>query len=156
MKIRILWVGKTKNLPIRSLLADYLDRIRHMVPVEIVEARDQSKARGLKGDELVVAVESEIKKLPSGRGQVVVLDESGIEFSSAEFARWFESEQNRGTKEVLFIIGGPDGIAAGISARANLKLSLGKMTWTHEICRVLLLEQIYRAYCILRKIPYHR
>lgn len=156
MNIRILWVGKTKNSPIRSLLEDYLDRIRHMVPVEILEARNQSKARGLKGDELVVAEESAIMRLLPSRSRVVVLNEKGTEFSSSEFARWFEGEQNRGTKEVVFVIGGSDGIGSGVSARANLKLSLGKMTWTHEMCRVLLLEQVYRACCILRKIPYHR
>ncbi len=156
MNIRILWVGKTKSLPIRNLLEDYLSRVRHLVAVETVEARDPAKARGLTGGDLVVAEESEILKLLPDRGPVVVLDETGSQFSSVEFARWIEKEQMRGTKEIAFVIGGPDGVGARLRGRARLKLSLGKMTWTHEMCRVLLLEQIYRAYCILRKIPYHR
>jgi 23S rRNA (pseudouridine1915-N3)-methyltransferase len=156
MNIKILWVGKTKNSPIRSLLEDYLDRIRHMVSLEVIEVRDQTKARNLKGNQLVAAEEGEILRVLPGHGRVVILDERGTEFSSAELARWFESEQNRGTKEITFVVGGPDGIGSRISALAKLKLSLGKMTWTHEMCRVLLLEQVYRAFCILRNIPYHR
>lgn len=156
MIIRILWVGKTRNSPIRSLSEDYLDRIRHMVPVEITEVRDPSKARGLKGSQLVNAEENEILRLLPSHSRVVALDEAGSEFCSAEFARWLEAEQIRGTKETVFVIGGPEGIGTGVLARAILKLSLGRMTWTHEMCRVLLLEQIYRALCISRKIPYHR
>ncbi len=156
MNIRIVWIGKTKSLPIRNLLEDYQDRLRHMVAIETVEGRDPAKTRGFKGSDLVAAEENEILKLLPGRGCLVVLDAAGTHFSSAEFARWLEGEQNRGTKEIAFVIGGPDGVGPGICERADLRLSLGEMTWTHEMCRVLLLEQIYRAYCILRKIPYHR
>jgi 23S rRNA (pseudouridine1915-N3)-methyltransferase len=156
MNIRILWVGKTKSQPIRSLLADYLDRIRHMVAVEIIEVRDPSKARGLKGDELVAAEERQILRSLPESGKIVVLDGTGRQFSSEDFACWFKAEQNQGTKEIVFVIGGPAGLGNGIVGLADLSLSLGKMTWTHELCRVLLLEQIYRAYCILRRIPYHR
>ena len=156
MEIRILWVGKTKNSPIRSLLEDYLDRVRHLVPVEITQVRDQAKARDLSGNELVAAEEREILRLLPVHSRVVALDERGKEFSSPEFARWLEGEQNRGSKEIAFVIGGSDGLGARVSARAVLRLSLGRMTWTHEMSRVLLMEQIYRAICILRKIPYHR
>jgi 23S rRNA (pseudouridine1915-N3)-methyltransferase len=156
MNIKILWVGKTKNSPIRSMLEDYLDRIRHMVSLEVIEVRDQSKARNLKGDQLVAAEETEILRVLPGHGWVVILDEKGTQFSSAELARWFEGEQNRGTKEITFVVGGPDGLGSRISGLAKLRLSLGKMTWTHEMCRVLLLEQVYRAFCMLRNIPYHR
>ena len=156
MMIKILWVGKTKNSPIRSLLEDYLDRVRHMVPVEVIEVRDPSKARNLRGDQLVAADEQEVLKALSGHSRVVVLDEKGTQFSSAEMARWLAGEQNRGTKEITFVVGGPNGIGSRVSALAKLKLSLGKMTWTHEMCRVLMIEQVYRAFCILRNIPYHR
>jgi 23S rRNA (pseudouridine1915-N3)-methyltransferase len=86
----------------------------------------------------------------------VVLEETGTQFSSVEFARWFEAEQIHSTREIAFVIGGQDGLSTQVSARAHLRLSLGKMTWTHEMCRALLLEQIYRAFCILRHIPYHK
>ena len=81
---------------------------------------------------------------------------SGKTSTAVEFARWFESGQNRGTKGVEFVIGGPGGLSSSILGRAHLRLSLGKMTWTHEMSRVLLIEQIYRAQCIVKKIPYHK
>ncbi len=156
MDIRILWIGKTKNSPIRSLLEDYLERVRHMVSVGITEVRDQSKARGLKGSELMEAEGNEILRLLPVHSRVVTLEERGKELSSAEFAHWLDEEQYRGSKEIAFVIGGPDGIGTGVSERAILRLSLGRMTWTHEMSRVLLMEQIYRAFCILRRVPYHR
>ncbi len=156
MNVKILWVGKTKNSPIRSLTEDYLGRVRRMVSVEIVEIRDRAKARNLGKNERVAAEDAEILRRLTGQDRVIVLDESGNQLSSAEFAGWFGDEQNRGTKQVAFVIGGPEGTGRAVSGRADLKLSLGMMTWTHEMCRVLLLEQIYRACCILRNIPYHR
>jgi 23S rRNA (pseudouridine1915-N3)-methyltransferase len=89
-------------------------------------------------------------------GRLVALDERGVQFTSQGFARWLESEQNTGARSLTFVIGGPEGLSSVISSRANLILSIGKMTWTHEMCRVLLLEQVYRALCIMRNIPYHR
>jgi len=99
---------------------------------------------------------AEILRLLPENGRTVILEESGTQFSSIEFARWFENEQNRGTREVTFVIGSPDGLSAQVAGRADFKLSLGRMTWTHEMCRALLLEQIYRAFSILRKVPYHK
>ncbi len=156
MKIIIIWVGKTKNSPIRHLAEDYLERLGHMVACQIVEIRDLSRGRGLRGTELAAAEGVEISKALSRVGRVVVLDETGCQFSSTGFAQWIEGEQNRGTRDIAFVIGGPDGVDRGIVAQAHLQMSLGKMTWTHEMCRVLLLEQIYRAFCILRNTPYHR
>ncbi len=135
---------------------DYIERVGHMVPIEIVELRDQSKARGLRGNELVAAEGCELLRPLQARSRVVVFDETGTQFSSAEFAHWIQGELNRGTKEIAFVIGGQEGIDSAVLQRADLRLSLSKMTWTHEMCRVLALEQIYRAYCILRRIPYHR
>jgi 23S rRNA (pseudouridine1915-N3)-methyltransferase len=156
MQIKILWVGKTKNVSIRNLFDDYLNRIRHMVSCEIIETRDFSKRRSLQGAELMKIEAAEITRFLGDQSRVVALDEKGREFSSAEFARWLEAEQNRGAREIDFIIGGPEGLDASIVNRSNLKLSLGKMTWTHEMCRLLLIEQIYRALGMLRNIPYHR
>jgi 23S rRNA (pseudouridine1915-N3)-methyltransferase len=156
MQIKILWVGKTKNAPIGSLISDYLGRIRHLVPCEIIETRDLSKRRSLRAAELVAAEGEElIRHLPES-GYLVALDESGTQFTSQDFARWLQSEQNSGVRTLTFVLGGPEGLSPMISNRARLVLSMGKMTWTHEMCRALLLEQIYRALCIVRNIPYHR
>lgn len=156
MQIRFLWIGKTKNPSIKELVSDYLERIRHLAPCEIVEARDIAKRGSLPAAGLIEAEGSELlKHIPPG-GRLIALDESGKQFASTDFARWLESEQNHGSRAMTFVIGGPEGLSETIVQRSNLVLSLGKMTWTHEMCRVLLLEQIYRALCIIRNIPYHK
>jgi len=156
MKISILWVGKTKNTPLNSRIVDYLERIRHLVSCEIVEVRDISRRRRLHGAGQVAAEAGEVAKHLPSYGRLIALDEKGIQLTSSDFARWLESEQNRGERLITFVIGGHEGLSQAISGRAHLIMALGKMTWTHEMCRVLLLEQVYRALCILRKIPYHR
>ena len=127
-----------------------------MIQCEVVETRDISKLKSLRGAELVKAEGDElVRHVPEG-ARLVALDEAGTQFKSGDFARWLESEQNSGTRAIAFLIGGHEGLSRMVSGRASLILSLGRMTWTHEMCRVLLLEQVYRALCILRKIPYHR
>lgn len=156
MQIKFLWVGKTRNAPIGSLIADYLGRLRHLVPCEVIETRDLSKRRSLRPPELIEAEGEELLRQVPEAGHLVALDETGSQFTSHAFARWLESEQNTGIRTLTFVLGGPEGLSPLISRRAHLVLSMGKMTWTHEMCRVLLLEQIYRALCILRNIPYHK
>jgi 23S rRNA (pseudouridine1915-N3)-methyltransferase len=156
MRIRFLWVGKTKNSSVKSLLSDYTERIRHLVPCEVVETRDLSKRRSLPAAELIENEGRELERMLPQAGRLVALDEKGTQLTSQGFARWLESEQNTGARILTFVIGGPDGLSPVISGRAHLVLSLGKMTWTHEMCRVLLAEQVYRALCIVRNIPYHR
>jgi 23S rRNA (pseudouridine1915-N3)-methyltransferase len=156
MKLKILWVGKTKSAPLKDLIGEYCRRIEHLAPLEVVELRDSLRSRSVAKEDVLSAEAESIGRSIRPGSRVVALDEAGRQLSSMELARWIEMEQNQGAKELLFIIGGPDGLSAGISCRAELKLSLGRMTWTHEICRVLLLEQIYRAYTILRGIPYHK
>ncbi len=156
MRLKICWVGKTRNSQIGALVQDYLARLRHLIPCEIAEARDPARGVDLEGDKRRAAEAGQLLKLAEGSTRIVVLDERGRQFTSAEFARWFESEQNRGTREISFVIGGAEGISQTITERAHFVLSLGRMTWTHEMCRMLLLEQIYRAFGILRHIPYHK
>jgi 23S rRNA (pseudouridine1915-N3)-methyltransferase len=156
MRVRILWVGKTKNPALSGLAADYLARVNRMVACEVVEIRDAARARNLSRDELMDEEASRLAQAASKSGVVVALDEAGRVFSSTDLARWFETEMNRGTREIDFIIGGAEGLSPAILAGARLRLSLGRMTWTHEMCRVLLLEQVYRAFTIIRNLPYHK
>jgi 23S rRNA (pseudouridine1915-N3)-methyltransferase len=156
MRIKFLWVGKTKNSFIRSLLADYLERICHLVPCEIVETRDISKIKTLRPSELVTAEGEGLSRQIPDSGRLIALDEKGTQYTSNDFARWLESEQNSGARVITFVIGGPEGLSRNITSRAHMILSMGKMTWTHEMCRMLLLEQVYRALCIMRRIPYHK
>jgi 23S rRNA (pseudouridine1915-N3)-methyltransferase len=156
MRIKFLWVGKTKNSFIRSLLADYLERICHFVPCEIVETRDISKIKTFRPSELVTAEGEGLSKQIPDSGRLIALDEKGTQYTSNDFAHWLESEQNSGARVITFVIGGAEGLSRNITSRAHMILSMGKMTWTHEMCRMLLLEQVYRALCIMRRIPYHK
>jgi len=156
MKLKILWIGKTRSSPIKALTEDYLDRIRRIMPCEILEIRDPARGRVPRASERIQLEGEDIFRQLTKSAFIVALDESGTEYASEEFARRLENEQNAGTKEMTFIIGGPDGLSRDVASRARMVLSLGKMTWTHEMCRVLLLEQIYRALCIINKIPYHK
>jgi 23S rRNA (pseudouridine1915-N3)-methyltransferase len=155
MHLRIIWVGKTRNSSIQALIADYLERLRHLTSCEIIETRDFSKGKDPGGARRLAAEAVEIKR-NLGAGRVVALDENGAQFTSGDFARWFEKELNQGTRELAFVLGGPLGMSPELGEHAHLQLSLGRMTWTHEMCRVLLLEQLYRAFSILRNIPYHK
>lgn len=156
MQVKFLWVGKTKSPVLKSLLLDYVERIRRLAPCEVIETRDLSKRQSLRPADLIEAEGEELARHLPENGRLVALDETGSQFTSRDFAQWFESEQNRGARVLTFVIGGPEGLSRKISGKANLVLSLGKMTWTHEMCRILLAEQIYRALCILRNIPYHK
>jgi 23S rRNA (pseudouridine1915-N3)-methyltransferase len=156
MRIKFVWVGKTKNSSIRGLLADYVERIRRLVPCEVIETRDLAKGKSLGKAEIVASEGKEIARQIPDSGRLVALDETGMQFTSLDFARWLESEQNSGARVITFVIGGPEGLSRTISSRAHVILSMGKMTWTHEMCRLLLLEQLYRALCIMRRIPYHK
>ena len=156
MRLKILWVGRTRNESVRALSDDYLGRLAHFFACEVREARDVSRVRGVRGPDLVAAEAGEIEKLMPDGCWLVALDERGEQMSSSQFAHWLGSELNRGTRELAFVIGGAEGLSERILNRAQLRLSLGRMTWTHEMCRALLLEQLYRAACILRHVPYHR
>ena len=156
MKLKVVWIGKTKSQPIKALATDYLERIRRMAPCEILEIRDPVKGRDPRAAERIQRESDDIARLLPKAAFIVALDEAGRQYGSEEFANWLQTEQSSGTKEITFIVGGPDGLSRETAARARMVLSLGKMTWTHEMCRALLLEQIYRALCILNKIPYHK
>src|SRR5262245_57672054 len=117
MQIRILWVGKTKNAAIRSLWTDYLERLRHLVSCEVVEIRDAARARGLRGEKRRLLEGTALEQELSAHGRHVVLDSKGKEFSSSDFARWLQNEQNKGVREVDFIIGGADGTSDALLNR---------------------------------------
>jgi len=127
-----------------------------MIPCEVIETRDLSKKRSLKAAALVDGEAEEFSRLLPPSGQIVALDENGTQLSSSGFSRWLGSEMNRGGRSISFVIGGSEGLSTKITQRAHLVLSMGKMTWTHEMCRALLLERVHRALCILRGIPYHK
>ena len=155
MKLRFIWVGKTKSAPIRSLIEDYVDRISKFAPVEIVEVRDRMDARS---DMVAVASREGEDTLLRARSDpfVVVLDEKGTEMGSDQLARMIQKHRLAGTRQMTFVIGGRAGLSPRVRDRADHTLSLSRMTLTHEMARALLAEQVYRAFTIINNLPYQR
>ncbi|MCX7973501.1 MAG: 23S rRNA (pseudouridine(1915)-N(3))-methyltransferase RlmH [Candidatus Aminicenantes bacterium] len=151
--IRVLWPGKTKNWELRRLIETYRQRIEKMITFELVETRE---ARGL-GDEATEMTKIKeagyLKKLLKD-DYVVCLSDRGKEMSSIEFAHWLQRKLATNSRPLTFIIGGYAGLADEIMARANELLSLSRMTFSHELCRLLLLEQIYRSLTQMKGWPY--
>jgi 23S rRNA (pseudouridine1915-N3)-methyltransferase len=141
MKIRLLMLGRTRRNEARSLLDDYIARIRHYAEVEVTELRDAGPAalRKLKLD---------------SNATIVLLDASGKQFTSQQFAHWLGDLRDRGTRELVFLCGDAEGFPADLRAGAKHKISLSTLTMPHEFARVVLAEQIYRAFAILAGHPY--
>lgn len=152
MRIRILRDGKAKDLRLRALERDYTARIGHfneIIMEEIPWARNAGGARRGSSAErrLFKKVQGSVK---------VLLDPTGREWTSEEFARWLGQQAVRGTRELAFLVGGPEGFSSAYRGQADLRLALSRMTLTHEWAEALLLEQIYRGFTMLRGFPYAR
>lgn len=146
MKFRFVWVGKTKDKNWQALQAEYLQRLSHFVKYEIVELRDETIK--LEGERILEKV---------NQSQFVcLLDVKGRSVSSPELADIIENWQNRGLKEIAFVIGGAAGVASEVVERADFSLSLSFLTLTHEAARVILAEQLYRAFTIIKGFPYQK
>ena len=142
MKIRLIMLGKTRRMEVRALLDDYLGRIRHYAEIEINEVPDSPAA---------------LRKIKVGPAAAwVLLDAHGKQFTSGQFARWLAAQRERGTRELVFLCGDAEGFPAEWRAKATAQLSLSTMTLPHELARVVLAEQLYRALTILAGHPYHK
>jgi 23S rRNA (pseudouridine1915-N3)-methyltransferase len=153
MRIRIIWEGKTKNAHLRALQADYTARIARFNEITVQEMALQRRPSA-GGRKLSPAEQRWIEKLKGS--SKVVLDPRGREWASEEFAEWLGQQAVRGTRELAFLVGGPDGFSAAFREQADLLLSLSRMTLTSDWARALLLEQIYRGFTMLRGFPYPR
>jgi 23S rRNA (pseudouridine1915-N3)-methyltransferase len=145
VKIKVAWIGKTKEPAIQDLTEEYLKRISRYADVAGLALKDEAAILSL------VTGERQQKK---ERYKLVLLDSRGKQFSSEELAEFLEREQLNATP-LLFAIGGSDGFSEEARRHAGLTLSLGKMTLPHELARVVLIEQLYRAFTILKNHPYH-
>ncbi|MGA2095561.1 MAG: 23S rRNA (pseudouridine(1915)-N(3))-methyltransferase RlmH [Candidatus Acidiferrum sp.] len=140
MKIRLLMLGKTRRAEMRVVIDDYVKRIGRHSPIEIAEVRDSEAA---------------IKKLDADRAATaVLLDAAGKSLTSEAFAKWLGEQRDRGTREIIFVCGDADGFQPAVRERVPQKFSLSTMTYSHELARAMLAEQIYRAFAILSGSPY--
>jgi len=133
-------LGKTRRPELRAVVEDYVKRISRHSPIEITEVRDEAAA---------------LKRLDADRAaNVILLDATGKTLDSKAFAKWLADQRDRGTRELIFLCGDADGFPDSLRSRAHQKLSLGSMTFSHELARVVLAEQLYRAFSILSGSPY--
>lgn len=151
MKIKIAWVGKTKDLAIQALTDEYLKRIARYVPVEGLALRDEAALLQLCGR----AGSAKGGKSVAGKSTLAVMDSRGKELSSEEFAQFLRDYRDRNPLPLILAVGPADGFSAAIRGAAQHTVSLGRMTLAHELARVVLLEQVYRALTILKGHPYH-
>lgn len=152
MRIRLLFVGKTARGPVADLLADYIGRTQRMATVEVVivaeaAGADPVRQQGVESERCLAALQ------PGER--VVVLDERGAQFTSPGLAACVGAWRDKGVRQVVFLIGGAYGFTDEVRQRADLVLALSAMTFPHQLVRAILAEQIYRAFAILNRLPYH-
>lgn len=155
MKTTLIWVGRTAKSYWAEAIEEYRTRLTNYSPFEIVEIRDIRNAKNLSSEQLKKMEGEAILETIKEDDFVALLDDKGQELTSLKFADWYGKRTLAGTKRLIFIIGGAYGFSDAIYRRANDKLSLSRLTFSHQIVRPLFLEQLYRANTILRHEPYH-
>ncbi len=154
MKTELLLVGKTVNKHFIAGINDYVERTNHYMPFNITVIPELKNTKALTEEQQKERESDLILQKLQSSDTVVLLDEHGKELRSIEFADWLQRKQNT-TRRLVFIIGGPYGFSKAVYERANEKLSLSKMTFSHQMVRLIFCEQIYRACTIIRGEPYH-
>jgi len=155
MKIALLQVGKTSEKYLSEGINIYAGRLERYLPFEIVTVPEIKNSRNMPAGEQKEKEGEGIFRLLKEEDYVVVLDEKGKEFSTAEFSSWLGRSLMIQKKRIVFITGGPWGLSSQLLSRSDLSLSLSRMTFSHQIVRLLFLEQLYRALTILKGEPYH-
>ncbi len=155
MKIKLLAIGKTDDKNLQTLIETYQNRLKHYINFQLEVILDIKNVKNLsevqqkeKEGELI------LKKL-AATDQLILLDEKGKEFRSLEFSSFLQKKMNAGIKQLVFVIGGPYGFSEAVYKKAQGKISLSKMTFSHQMIRLFVVEQLYRGFTILKNEPYH-
>lgn len=154
MKTTLIWVGKTMDKRIVSLIDDYAGRIVHYMPFQTMTIPDLKSTKSLLQSQQKDMEGTQILKYIQACDYVVLLDERGTERRSVEFAKWL-TQKNMSTRSLVFVIGGPYGFSDAVYQRANERISLSSMTFSHQMVRLFFVEQLYRACTIIKGEPYH-
>ncbi|MCH6200141.1 23S rRNA (pseudouridine(1915)-N(3))-methyltransferase RlmH [Aquiflexum sp. LQ15W] len=155
MQIRLIAVGKTDHAAIQTLLEEYSKRLGFYIKFELEIIHDLKNSKNLSEASQKEKEGELILKRVLTSDELVLLDEQGKQFSSVDFSDYLQKKMNAGLKQLIFVIGGPYGFSAEVYQRANGKISLSKMTFSHQMVRVFFVEQLYRAFTILKNEPYH-
>jgi len=155
MKITLLTVGKTNELSFKNAISDYQKRLKFYIPFEIEEIPELKNSKKIP-EEVQKQKEGElILKNLTDADDVILLDDKGEEYTSLQFASFLEKKMISGNKRLIFVVGGPYGFSKEVYRRANGKVSLSRMTFSHQMVRLVFTEQLYRAMTILKGEPYH-
>lgn len=155
MKLQLIVVGKTVSAPLDTMINDYAARLKHYVPFDIDVIPELKNTKALSAEQQKAKEGELIKKLLREGDYVVLLDEGGREFRSVEFAQYLQQRQASAARRLVFVVGGPYGFSPDIYALAREKVSLSRMTFSHQMVRLFFVEQCYRAMTILKGEPYH-
>ncbi|MCK9640847.1 MAG: 23S rRNA (pseudouridine(1915)-N(3))-methyltransferase RlmH [Prolixibacteraceae bacterium] len=155
MRITFMLVGATEKKYLREGIEDYQKRLIHYLPFEIKVIADIKNSRNLTADQLKEREGKAILDLVSTGDELVLLDVEGAGFSSPGLANWIEKRMLAGTRQLIFVVGGPYGFSEAVYKRADSKMSLSRLTFPHQLVRLLFVEQLYRAMTIIKGEPYH-
>ena len=155
MKITLLAIGKTDDKDLQRLITIYSKRLSHYVSFTADMLPDIKNSKNLSEEQQKQLEGQEILKRTTTSDQLILLDENGKNYSSEGFAQFLQKKMNSGLKQLIFVIGGPYGFSPELYQRANGKISLSSMTFSHQMVRLFFVEQLYRGFTILRNEPYH-
>jgi len=155
MKIKLLAIGKTDDKNLQNLIETYQNRLKHYIKFEIVIIQDIKNVKNLSENQQKEKEGELILKQLQPTDQLVLLDEKGKEFRSVEFAKFLQKKMNSGIKQLVLVIGGPYGFSDTVYKKSNGKIALSKMTFSHQMIRLFVVEQLYRGFTILKNEPYH-
>ena len=148
MKLRVLWVGKTKNPQLAKLCAEYASRIEHFLPLNIAEVKEPKSGMRAEGEKILAAL--------GDSDRLVALDPKGKSWTSGQLAKFIQQHMTSDPRRLTFVIGGYEGLSDSVKNRADVQWSLSPLTFTHDLTRVILLEQLYRALSIIHNLPYSK
>ncbi|MBE7179287.1 MAG: 23S rRNA (pseudouridine(1915)-N(3))-methyltransferase RlmH [Mucilaginibacter polytrichastri] len=155
MKITLLAVGKTDEKYLQEGIAKYLNRLKHYIRFELIELADLKNTRSLSEEQQKQLEGERILKQVAQTDQLILLDETGKQFSSEKFSGWINKKMLGSVGHLVFVIGGPYGFSEEVRKRSAEAISLSEMTFSHQMIRLFFTEQLYRAFTILRGEPYH-
>lgn len=155
MTIKLLAIGKTDHKALQELIAEYHNRLKHYIKFELEIIPDIKNVKNLSETQQKEKEGELILKKLNTADVLVLLDENGKQYSSVDFSSFLQKKMNSGIKQLVFVIGGPYGFSDTVYQKAQGKISLSKMTFSHQMVRLFVIEQVYRAFTILKNEPYH-
>ncbi len=155
MKIKLLAIGKTDDKNLKILIDNYQNRLQHYIKFELEIIPDIKNAKNLSEKQQKEKEGKLLLKKIQATDNLILLDEKGKDFTSIQFSEFMQKKMNAGIKQLVFVIGGPYGFSENVYKKAQVKVSFSKMTFSHQMFRLFVVEQIYRAFTILKNEPYH-